>query len=154
GCRRINPLAIEVEGLEQPRLVEGHVGLDPLQGAFADEKWRFQSTVVARKSHGMDGVIVEAAFVGKAQRHDRTTLSPPSTDDKQTRETSGALPRAGMSDRPDFHRDSASRALTRSRSSRLEFGYTPRAADNRDRYRESAVGGNKAGCSTSESVHK
>src|SRR5262247_2138091 len=66
GCRRVDPLAVEVEGLQQSRLVEGHVGLDLLQGAFADEKWRFQGTVVPRKSDGMNGVIVEAAFVGKA----------------------------------------------------------------------------------------
>jgi hypothetical protein len=66
GCRRVNPPAIEVEGFQQPRLVEEHVGLDLLQGAFADEKRRFQGTVVPRKADGMNGLIVEAAFVGKA----------------------------------------------------------------------------------------
>jgi hypothetical protein len=40
--------------------------LDLLQGAFAYEERRFQGAVVPRKADGMDGPIVEAAFVGKA----------------------------------------------------------------------------------------
>src|SRR6266508_1992695 len=49
GCRRVNPLAIEIEGFQQPRLVEGHVGLDLLQRTFAYEERRFQGAVVPPK---------------------------------------------------------------------------------------------------------
>src|SRR4051812_16431825 len=52
GGRCIDRIAIGIEGGEQARLVEPHVGLQPLQGIFGDEERSLHRAIVAPKANG------------------------------------------------------------------------------------------------------
>ena len=69
GGSRVNPLAVQVEGIQQARFIDARSGLDLLQRIFIDEERRFHCAVVPPETHGMQGGIVVAAFVGELDGH-------------------------------------------------------------------------------------